>query len=298
MIRTSSGIVLPQSATGCTEMTTFQSIQAEIAKLQEAGLVSKNETIIIQAPAGVVDSLKNSSQPITVNTTSAGTNTKTEGGQIQLSVVDVPTNDEKPVLKRPLPSSSASSPVVTKVIITKNPTTNQPQPVPVEISQLQGQTISLSSMTGGVVQTNTTQAKSQTKTYTISSQGTLSPIKTVLGGLPGTPTKLTIPVSRLPVSPSRSQTKITMIPVSVAKSPQRIIAVSSGSSLVTRTITDMSNTQTTSTATLSKPATITMSPSKVIIKHGNGVRIVYYIIQFYSLSTSVVFQKQGVLHSV
>ncbi|XP_041363749.1 protein lin-54 homolog [Gigantopelta aegis] len=269
MIRTSSGVVLPQTSTaGCTEMTTFQSIQAEIAKLQEAGLVSKNETIIIQAPAGVVDSLKNSSQSITVNTTTAGTNTKAGGGQMQVSVVEVPVNDEKPVLKRQLPISSATSPVVTKVIITKNPNTNQPQPVPVEMSQLQGQTISLSSMSGGM---NTIQTmKPQTKTYTISSQGTLSPVKTVLGGLPGTPTKLTIPVSRLPVSPSRTQTKITMIPVSVAKSPQRIIAVSSGSSLVARTITDMSNTQTTSTATLSKPATITMSPSKVIIKHGNG----------------------------
>lgn len=180
-------------------------------------------------------------------------------------------------IKRPLPGSGGS-PVVTKVIITKNPNTSQPQAMPIQLNQVLGQTMSLSSLGQGI---NIIPQGSQTptKTITISPQGIVtSPMKQVLTTM-SSPGKMGIPVRQLPMSPTRTPTKITMIPVSVGKSPQRIAPAAI--SMLTKNSSDAVSftpvtisTSAGNTVTMSRPTVnmITMSPSKVL-KQGTMVRL-------------------------
>ncbi|XP_060083666.1 protein lin-54 homolog isoform X2 [Ylistrum balloti] len=170
-------------------------------------------------------------------------------------------------IKRPS-SGSGSSPVVTKVIITKNPNTSQPQAMPIQLNQVIGQTMSLSSVAQGI---NIIPQGSQTptKTITISPQGIVSgsSVKVATMSSPG---KVGIPVRQLPMSPTKTPTKITMIPVSVGKSPQRIapaaISMLAKNTSDTVSFTPVTISSTTgNTVTVSRPVNmITMSPSKVI----------------------------------
>lgn len=221
------------------------------------------KTIVVQSPSnsGVLGT-DSGHQTIRVDTGSVRAN------QMQTAVVEVPSSNDKVGIKRQLSSGSGTNPIVTKVIITKNPTTSQPQAVPVQMAQVQpGQTVSLQSLAGINVMPH---VQSPTKNVTITSQGIVSPMKTVLATLPGSPTKV-IPVNKVPLSPAKTPTKITMIPVSIAKSPQRLMTVSASGTVMARTFTDLASTHTTCTTSAAKPATITMSPSKLIIKQGNGV---------------------------
>ncbi|XP_021379566.1 protein lin-54 homolog isoform X2 [Mizuhopecten yessoensis] len=171
-------------------------------------------------------------------------------------------------IKRPL-SGSGNSPVVTKVIITKNPNTSQPQAMPIQLNQVLGQTMSLSSMGQGI---NIIPQGSQTptKTITISPQGIVSASSMKLTTM-SSPGKVGIPVRQLPMSPTKTPTKITMIPVSVGKSPQRIapaaISMLAKNPSEPGSYTPVTISSTTgNTVTVSRPTVnmITMSPSKVL----------------------------------
>ncbi|XP_069123700.1 protein lin-54 homolog isoform X2 [Argopecten irradians] len=166
-------------------------------------------------------------------------------------------------IKRPL-SGSGSSPVVTKVIITKNPNTSQPQAMPIQLNQVLGQTLSSGGQGISIVPQG---SQTPTKTITISPQGIVSASTVKLASSPG---KVGIPVRQLPMSPTKTPTKITMIPVSVGKSPQRIapaaISMLAKNPSETMSFTPVTISSTTgNTVTVSRPINmITMSPSKVI----------------------------------
>lgn len=177
--------------------------------------------------------------------------------------------------KRSLVNSSTVSPVVTKVIITnaagKNSSLEQPQAIPVQIPN---QLLALNSIGPGIsVLPQAQNSQTPTKTITISSQSIAPAGKTLIAAMPGTPTKSGVHITKLPISPAKTPTKITMIPVSIAKSPQRAVLASSNATMIPRTIsgTDRSMLTINSSmagAGISKPTTITMSPSKLIIKQG------------------------------
>ncbi|XP_062582837.1 protein lin-54 homolog isoform X1 [Saccostrea cucullata] len=168
-------------------------------------------------------------------------------------------------LKRQL--SSTTPPVVHKVIITKNPNSDQPQVMPVQVNQLgqiqlqHGQSYSVAS--SGGISLLSQGAQTPTKTITISPQGVLSPGKQYVT-IPTTPTKLLgVPGNKIPISPaSKTPTKITMIPVTIGKSPQRLVPASS---VLNKQLNISSG------AGGSRPTLITMSPSKVM-KEGTVVQ--------------------------
>lgn len=170
-------------------------------------------------------------------------------------------NDGENTLKRPI-SASATTPVINKVIITNDPSTSQPQVVPV--GQVGETPVSLSRLPLGVNLIPQSQSpRTPTKTITISQQGILSPSKGIrMTPVANSPPRL--PISRLPGSPAKTPTKITMIPVSVGRSPLKIAPA-------TTTIPVINNSATNSSGPLHN--TITMSPSKMI-KQGGTVHIV------------------------
>lgn len=173
-------------------------------------------------------------------------------------------------VKRQLSASSAPSPMVTKVIITKNPNSNQPQAVPLQLNKgslqsLQpGQTLTLSSMAPGV-SVIPQGAQTPTKTITLSQQGIMSPQKQFIA-LPVSSPKPGM--TKIPISPAKTPTKITMIPVTVGKSPQRIAPAS----VLGKTLTDSY----TAVPVSSGPTMITLSPSKVF-KQGTVVSISVFL---------------------
>jgi hypothetical protein len=191
-------------------------------------------------------------------------------------------------LKRQL--SSTASPVVHKVIITKNPNSDQPQVMPVQVNQLnqlqlpQGQTFSVSS-TGGISLLSQG-AQTPTKTITITPQGVLSPGKQYVT-IPTTPTKLIgVPGNKVPISPAvKTPTKITMIPVTIGKSPQRLVPastvlnkqvnISGGAASSQPTLITMSPSKVMKEGTVvsTRPTLITVSPSKVV-KEGTVVSLI------------------------
>lgn len=185
-------------------------------------------------------------------------------------------NASSQAFKRQLNVSSASSPMVTKVIITKNPNSNQPQAVPLQLhkASLQslqpGQTLTLSSMAPGV--TVVPQGvQTPTKTITFSQQAVMSPQKQFIA-LPVSSVSSPKPgITKIPISPAKTPTKITMIPVTVGKSPQRIAPAS----VLGKTLTDSY----TAVPVSSGPTMITLSPSKVF-KQGTVVSnsLVYLLI--------------------
>ncbi|XP_059167495.1 protein lin-54 homolog [Physella acuta] len=184
------------------------------------------------------------------------------GGQQSLSasssVGDVLTL-EKAGMKRPLPSSGSN--VITKVIITKNPISGQPQALQ---AGPPSQTFTITTLpSSGSVAVNSLSATSvvnpsgtPTKTVTLTSQGILSPVKTVIATIPSAGTsKLNIPY-KIPISPSKAPTKITMIPVS--RSPNKQVLNPANITVLSRALTTLAQTGN------AKPG----SPSKVIIKQG------------------------------
>lgn len=187
---------------------------------------------------------------------------------------------EKVGLKRPLITSSQGGNIITKVIITKNPVSGQVQPFPVSSAT---QTLTLashsSSSNAGVVVTNNAtgtvsvvkqlnksnfhqQPGSPSKTVTITSQGVVSPVKTVIANIPGTGSaRFSVPVHKIPISPAKTPTKITMIPAG-SKSPLKQ-SVSDNISVLSQALNSL--------AESGHLAINPGSPSKVIIKQGPPV---------------------------
>lgn len=168
-------------------------------------------------------------------------------------------------LKRQL--SSTTPPVLRKVIITKNPNSDQPQVMPVQVNQLgqfqlqSGQSFNVSS--SGGISLLPQGSQTPTKTITISPQGVLSPGKQYV--IPTTPSKLmSVSGNKIPISPaSKTPTKITMIPVTIGKNQQRLVPASTVLNKQVNISTGVGG---------SRPTLITMSPSKVM-KEGTVVRI-------------------------
>ncbi|KAK3608971.1 hypothetical protein CHS0354_017132 [Potamilus streckersoni] len=168
-------------------------------------------------------------------------------------------SDNRKSQKRPLPKSANTSPVVTKVIITKNPATSQPQAIPIQLGQYGGQTVTIAPGAAGtniVPQVHGLSA-TPTKTITISQHGIVSPLKQIQMATLAQSGSPKLPIRKLPISPAKTPTKVTMIPVSIGKSPQKIAPASILGNNVIQTIV-------TSGGIGNKQTTITMSPSKVI----------------------------------
>ncbi|VDI37753.1 Hypothetical predicted protein [Mytilus galloprovincialis] len=186
-----------------------------------------------------------------------------------VSASSLPTTSSQAV-KRQL-NASSSSPMVTKVIITKNPNSSQPQAVPIQLnpSSLQslqhGQTLTFNQSMAPAVNVVPQSAQTPTKTITISQQGIMSPQKQYFA-LPVSSPKPGI--TKIPISPAKTPTKITMIPVTVGKSPQRI-APASGVSVLSKSLSDSATY--TAVPVSSGPTMITLSPSKVF-KQGTVVQ--------------------------
>lgn len=187
------------------------------------------------------------------------------------------TTTSTQALKRQLSATSASSPLVTKFIITKNPNSSQPQAVPIQLnpasiqSLQQGQTLTFNTMAPGV-SVLPQGAQTPTKTIRISQQGIMSPQKQLIA-LPVSSPKPGI--TKIPISPAKTSSKVTMIPVTVSKSPQRI-APAAGVSVLGKSFSDSA--EYTAVPVSSGPTLITLSPSKVI-KQGTVVNI-YSILIF------------------
>ncbi|RUS89842.1 hypothetical protein EGW08_002372 [Elysia chlorotica] len=192
---------------------------------------------------------------------------------------------ERVGMKRPLPSSGNS--IVTKVIITKNPVSGQPQAQPVRpVTQtvtLQGSSNTVASMSQQQLQqlSNVLMAQSGnssvTKTLTLSSQAldtaatststSSSPVKSVIATIPSSGvTKISVPYHKIPISPAKTPTKITMIPVSKSPITERLFT-GQGKPVQNANITVLSK----AFSALSQSGAVPLkpgSPSKVIIKQG------------------------------
>ena len=197
---------------------------------------------------------------------------------------------ERVGMKRPHPTSGNS--IVTKVIITKNPVSGQPQAQPVrpatQTVTLQGSGNTVGSVSQQQLQqlSNALLAQSGsstvTKTLTLSSQAlasaatststTSSPVKTVIATIPSSGvTKISVPYHKLPISPSKTPTKITMIPVSKSPISERLFT-GQGKQSQNANITVLSK----AFSALSQSGSVPLkpgSPSKVIIKQGPAVSV-------------------------
>ena len=178
------------------------------------------------------------------------------GGKDPVVLTDAQLKNLQSLSKRTLTNSGGSG-VVTKVIITKNPSTNQPQAMPSGSTSGQS-TIMFSS--GGLQQG---QQITLTPTKTIQAGNLLSPTKLVSGS-PSTPKQSLLTGNKIPFSPGKSPAKVTMIPVSgkspqkIAPAPGQIITMVSNKSLLTGNQIPLT--------TQTKPGTVGLSPSKVIIQ--------------------------------
>ena len=215
---------------------------------------------------------------------------KSSGGGTSSSPAQLGEIMERVGVKRQLPSSGNS--IVTKVIITKNPVSGQPQAQPVRpVTQtvtLQGSGNTGSSMSQQQLQqlSNALLAQSGnstvTKTLTLSSQAlataatstctTSSPVKTVIATIPSSGvTKISVPYHKIPISPAKTPTKITMIPVSKSPVTERLFT-GQGKQTQNANITVLSK----AFSALSQSGAVPLksgSPSKVIIKQGPAVCI-------------------------
>ncbi|CAL1540236.1 unnamed protein product [Lymnaea stagnalis] len=167
---------------------------------------------------------------------------------------------EKAGVKRPLPATGSN--VITKVIITKNPTSGQPQAFPAGNNTQTFTLTSLPSSTSVSVNSlinssSIVQSGTPTKTVTLTSQGILSPVKTVIATIPGTSTAKVVPY-KIPISPSKTPTKITMIPM--PRSPNKSTLNPTNITVLSRALNSLAQ----SGNVALKPG----SPSKVIIKQG------------------------------
>lgn len=289
-----SGFTPLQANPQLSDLDTLETIQAELDALQDPVIsAATSQQILISAATSQQAHIP---QHVTVEPTSAvsllSSHASVAAAQVASAVETLNSKqfilgsvrnepivytsiagqgDPSSIVKRPLTASAGLSTgqVVTKVIITKNPSTQQPQALPSGSASQPMQyvltTVGSSSETGTLSLSQGTPT-TPTKTITLTGSSLLSPTRLV-SALPNTPTKLAIG-TKLTLSPVRSPTKITMVPVS-AKSPQRI-APAPGQQYITMVAKTVNSgslpTTTISTAIATKPSTITMSPSKVLFK--------------------------------
>ena len=245
-----------------TNINNIESLQAALSSLESVG--KQNVLVSVPASGGMLSTQSailttkshfpsvSSETPVSLVPNNA---VNQSGNQIENS-----RNGGENVLKRPI-SANAPSPIVNKVIITNDPSTSQPQVIPV--GPTSGQTVSVSQLVPGVnILPQSHSPRTPTKTITISQQGILSPTKGIrMAHVVNSPTR--VPINRLSASPAKTPTKITMIPVT-GRSPLKIAPA-------TASIPVINNSAANSTIPLQN--TITMSPSKMI-KQGGTVHIV------------------------
>ena len=251
-----------------SELRKLESLQAALNNIQDlgkqhvtqgqetAGMIS-TQSSLLTAPR--VQTVANDTVPGPLNVMS----------QSNTVIVQNNRNGNDNVLKRPI-SASAAAPTVNKVIITNDPSTSQPQVIPVgQISRPPGSVAHISPGVSLIPQSQS--PRTPTKTITISQQGVLSPSRVRMTQVMGSPTRVQItgsptrvPISRVPSSPAKTPSKIAMIPVTVGRSPLKIAPAAPA-------IPVIKNSATNSTGPLH--TTITMSPSK-IVKEGGMVHIV------------------------
>lgn len=268
---------LPLAAPGINVVSTA-TVTSPQNPLNVFTVQTQNGQVYIQQPGNSVSSNGPTSIPNNGTTLPKGhiiVRQKPEVGNV-LPSQSLPGRTEKTILekagvKRPLISSSSN--VITKVIITKNPLSGQAQPYPAGSSSQtltlaslpSSSTVNLNNMGTVVKQVDSSalQPGSPTKTVTITSQGILSPVKTVIATIPGTGTaRFSVPIHKIPISPAKTPTKITMIPAS--KSPSKpSININDNISVLSRALNSL--------AQSGNVAINPGSPSKVIIKQGPPV---------------------------
>jgi hypothetical protein len=284
-----------QLTTQSPDLVALENIKAELDKIQDSNIevvadvpeATKTEVVIEETPNVKVESII----PEVAVTSILGGNSTQATSLInsglsllsdQATTIMVDNEFDTKVLtaastvnagvKRP---ATSSPPPQMKVIIQKNPITNQAQPV------LLAQTIAglsqsqLGSQHGLTILTPSVQgARSPTKTITLSQSGIVSPVRTkALTSLSSTPPRSIIPQQKIAISPAKTPTKITMIPVS-GKSPHRVIPLQhvAGSNILTMIpknaliTTSASSVSGTGLATSSSSSTktFTYSPQKVL----------------------------------
>ena len=271
--------------TQLSDLATLESIQAELDRIQNSSedgdniAASTSSLITLSSPAvtmtsadgaSFVGSLSDGSNIVTTSNAQGGTqivnvlqdDTQVLSDNVKQTVHNIQT-------KRPLAAVSNSGQVVTKVIITKNP--NQTQPVAIPVSNQQ---IVMMGSQGLTTVSHQMGLGSPTKTITINPSLLQSPTKYITA-LPGSPTKF-ISGQKIALSPVKTPTKITMIPVSsMSKSPQRI--VTSTGQVLTMVAKAQSGSTSLTSASSTRPATITMSPSKVILKQ-QPITVSYHLL--------------------
>lgn len=267
----------------CSESNAASSLSSELSTTRlktvpaESAVHNQNRQFVIQQP------LKTNDGPVLV-----GNGTAHSKG---LMIVEpVTTNQHTPMptaaaavlghvitperaQKRPLTSSSSN--VITKVIITKNSLSGQPQAVP---SGASSQAIRLTSLPGGTVFNGVSTGPQQqgglpfiqpssTKSMTLASHDALSSAQAVNAINPSTGApKIGVPYQKTPTCPVKTPTKITMIPVSGSPSKQ----------LLNSNITVLAH-AVNSSAQAGGVALKQGSPSKVIIKQSIAVSISYSV---------------------
>ena len=173
-------------------------------------------------------------------------------------------------IKRPAPSGPQ---VVTKFIIQKGPTGGQH---PVLVTQKPSVvTQPVMSVHQNVMSSLSSMVTSPSKTITLTQGGVLSPAKTVT--IPGTPPRQLFSTgNKIAISPAKTPTKITMIPVSnmSGKSPQKIIPVTiPKSAILSGGQTIQLSTQSLAALTGGDGKTLTLSPSKIVVKHPHPISV-------------------------
>ncbi|XP_064636016.1 protein lin-54 homolog isoform X2 [Lineus longissimus] len=278
------------------ELVALENIKAELDKIQDSNIevvtdvpeATKTEVVIEETPNVKVESII---QEVEVSSIMGGQSTQNtslinSGLSLlsdQATTIMVGSEFENKVLstaavvnagvKRP---ATSSPPPQMKVIIQKNPTTNQTQPVLFAQSMSgvsQSQLVSSGGQGFTILSPSVQGASTPTKTITLSQAGIVSPGRTIaLTSLSSTPPRSIIPQQKIAISPAKTPTKITMIPVS-GKSPHRVIPLQhvAGSNvltmipknaLITTTASSVSGTVIASTST----KTITYSPQRVFIR--------------------------------
>ena len=159
--------------------------------------------------------------------------------------------------KRPMGATvtSGQGQAVTKVIITKNPDTNESEAVP----------------TGVIASRQYLNAPQNQPTKIVTLSQTFNPSHRILTA-PTTPTKQIRPSGKLPISPLKGAQQRLMVPLELVKSPSKGVPqmfTMLGKSLISTVSTQSSSTMTHA----SKPQTLTLSPSKVLVR-GQAVSLV------------------------
>lgn len=282
MANSSSDISGESSITSSVQTRTAAAVEAPAAESSVNLLTFQNQNgqFIIQQPLKTVingPTLVNNGATVSKGhiivrqkATTANQQTAITAGT---SVLGDMTVLERAGVKRPLTSSGSN--VITKVIITKNPSSGQPQALP---SGTASQTFTVTSVPSsnlskvGVGSQQQVASSTPTKTVTLTSQGILSPVKTVIATIPGAGTpKISVPYHKIPISPVKTPTKITMIPMS--RSPNKS-SLSSNITVLSRALNTLAHTS----GVPLKPG----SPSKVIIKQGPAVSIITYLCILYT----------------